>query len=170
MKMLSTKKSFDRKFCPLAISILAGLSTFILLLTGCANLGPGALTDPPPVSAGQIYSNASLTGTYSVNETGSTGSQFHDGSGTLHFDGNGNLTGALTEYYVGSTPCQFSIVGTYSLASSASGTSSLTTSSTDPNCVGSTGTVNIQAAEQGQSFVYAETDGQRLDSGTALKQ
>ncbi len=170
MKMSSIKKCFTGKFCPSPILIVATFGTSLLLLTGCANIGLGALSNPPSVSAGQIYSNASLTGVYSINETGSTGSQSHDGSGTLQFDGNGNFTGTITEYCVGSSACQYSIVGTYSLSSSASGTGSLTTTSTDPSCVGSTGTVNLQAAEQGQSFVFAETDGQRLDSGTGLKQ
>ncbi len=153
--------------------LILALFSPLLFSTGCADNAINSLGNPPVVSAQQTYSNASLSGTYSFSETGVTGAEPHDGSGTLQFDGNGNVTGTITDYYIGSTPCQFSIVGTYSVSSSASGTASLTTTtttSTGQNCVGSTGTVNLQVGQQGQSLVYAETDGQRLTSGTALKQ
>ncbi len=158
-----------KKFKAAAILTIA-LSFASLFSIGCGGNALSSLGNPPVVSAQQSYSDASLNGAYSFNESGSTGTQFHDGSGTLQFDGNGNLTGTLTEYYVGSSPCQFSVTGTYSVSSSASGTASLTTTSANPGCIGSSGTVNIQVAQQGQSLVYAETDGQRLATGNALKQ
>ncbi len=154
-----------KNFRPAAILALAVLCSPLLLSTGCGANGIDSV-----VSAQQSYSNASLTGTYSFNEVGSTNGLWHDGNGTLQFDGNGNVKGTMTNYYVGANPCQFSIAGTYTLSSSASGTASLTTTSTNSNCVGSAGTVNLQAAQQGQSLAFAETDGQRLDTGTALKQ
>jgi len=163
------KSSFliDRK----SAATLALVSLLALqLAAGCGGSAISSMANPPAVSAQQSYSNASLSGVYSLNESGTTGGQLHDGSGTLQFDGNGTLTGSLTYYYVGGSPCQFSITGTYSVTSSASGTANLATTTTNPACTGETGTVSIQVAQQGQSVVFAESDGLRIDSGIALKQ
>lgn len=158
-----------KKFKTVAI-LTTALSSASLFSIGCGGNALNSLGNPPVVSAQQSYSTASLSGAYSFNESGSKGTEFHDGSGTLQFDGKGNVTGTLMEYYVGSSPCQFSLAGTYSVSSSASGTGNLTTTSTDSGCIGTSGTVDIQVAQQGQSLVYAESDGQRLEAGNALKQ
>jgi hypothetical protein len=157
---------FKNTLHPKVIIPAAALFICALLVLGCA----GSLSDPSTVSAQQTYSNASLTGAYSFNETGSNGTVTHDGSGTLQFDGNGHLTGAITDYYIGSSSCQFSITGTYTVAGSATGTASITTTSTDPSCIGASGTESLGLGQQGQSLVFAESEGQRLDTGTALKQ
>lgn len=170
MKTFFAKQSSAQKIRPVAILAIAGLFFPVVFSAGCGGNALSSLGNPPPVSAQQNYSNASLKGAYSINEIGSTNGQLHDGSGSLQFDGNGNLTGTITDYYVGSSACLFSIVGTYSISTTASGTASTTNSSTDPNCAGSTSTVNLQLAQQGQSLVFAETDGLRLDTGSALKQ
>ncbi|MEO6829695.1 MAG: hypothetical protein ABI164_07770 [Acidobacteriaceae bacterium] len=158
-----------KSFAAAAI-LVAAISLSLLFATGCGANALNSLGNPPVVSAQQNYSSASLSGTYSFNEEGFNGVIRHDGSGTLQFDGSGNVAGTITDYYIGSNSCQFTIAGTYSIASSAKGTAALTTTSTDSNCIGSTGTINLQLGQQGQSFVFAESDGLRLDTGTALRQ
>ena len=157
----------DRK----SAATLALVSLLALqLAAGCGGSAISSMANPPAVSAQQSYSNASLSGVYSLSESGVIGSQMHNGTGTLQFDGNGTLTGSLTDYYAGGSPCQFSITGTYSVTSSASGTASVTTTTTNPACSGNTGAVSIEVAQQGQSMVFAENDGLRIDNGIALKQ
>lgn len=149
---------------------LAALCSPLLLATGCAGGGASAFTNPPVVSAQQTYTTATLIGTYSVKESGSNGTQLHDGTGSLHLDGNGNVTGTLTDYYIGGSPCQFALTGTYTVSSSASGTGTFSSTTTNSACTGNAGTFTLQVGQQGQAFVFAENDGQRLSSGTALKQ
>ncbi len=146
---------------------IAALSACLLLVGGCTG---SALGNSSVVSAQQNYSTASLAGAYSVNESGSEKGVLHDGSGTLQLDGNGNLAGTITDYYEGGTPCRFSFAGSYTVSSTAGGTASLTATPTTPDCSGRSGSISLQVGQQGQSFVFAERDGLRIDTGTALKQ
>jgi|GEM_PF-4189748 len=153
------------------LTVLAACS-LLPFTAGCGLAGSGSLGNPPSVLAQSDYSTGSLSGTYSLNEFGVTGAVQHDGTGTLTFDGNGKYTGTVTDYYVGSPACQFTIAGTYTISNDASGTSNSTSTPTDPGagCTGATGTFNLRLAQQGQTVVFAETDGQRLDMGTVVKQ
>lgn len=157
-----------------AVVLLTILAAFSLLpfTAGCGGATSGSLGDPSPVFAQSAYTTSSLSGTYSVNEFGITDTLQHDGTGTLTFDGNGNYTGTVTDYYVSSTACKYTIAGTYTISNDASGTANSTSTPADPEsgCTGSVGTFSLQLAQQGQSMVFAETDGQRLDTGTAVKQ
>ena len=164
---MKSSSLIDRK----SAATLALVSLLALqLAAGCGGSAISSMANPPAVSAQQSYSNASLSGVYSLSETGTNAGQMHEGTGTLQFNGNGTLTGTLTDYYVGGSPCQFSITGTYSVNSSASGTANVTTATTNSACTGDSGAVSIQVAQQGQSMVFAENDGLRIDSGIALKQ
>lgn len=143
----------------------------LLFLGGCGGNALSSLTNPPPVSAQQAYSNSSLAGTYSFVHNGTDGNgQAFNGTGAVQFDGAGNMTGAYTDYYRGGLTCQYSVSGTYSLSTSASGTANLTATTTSNGCSGTTGTIAIQAAQQGQSVLFAQNDGVSLDSGIAVKQ
>ena len=157
-----------------AAAFLTLLSACSLLpfTAGCGGAGSGSLGDPTPVLAQSAYATASLSGTYSVNELGVTGTEQHDGAGTLTFDGNGHYTGTVTDYYIGSSACKFTITGTYTVSSDGSGTANSTSKAVDPStgCTDTTGTFNLGLAQQGQSMVFAEMDGERLDTGTAVKQ
>jgi len=142
--------------------------------TGCSSSGVGnSVFNPPPVQAA-TYSNASVTGTYSVNFTGANTASIFTSIGTFVADGNGNITsGALSEYS-GGTPCTVSFTGTYAIKADASGTANLTTkpAGTTGCPVNATGTLNlaIQAAQQGQALLVTESDTGVIATGTALKQ
>lgn len=156
------------------VALLTALAACSLLplTTGCGLAGSGSLGNPTSVLAQTTYATASLSGTYSVNEFGITGTEQHDGTGTLSFDGNGHYTGTVTDYYIGSAACKFTITGTYTVSNDGSGTANTTSTALDPGagCSGTTGTFNLMLAQQGQTVVFAETDGQRLDTGTVVKQ
>ena len=153
------------------VAVLAACS-LLPFTVGCGGAAGGSLGNPPGVLAQTTYSAGSLSGTYSVEEFGVTSTEQHDGTGTLTFDGNGKYTGTVTDYYVGSPACHFTVAGTYTISSNASGTSSSTSTPTDPGsgCTGTTGTFSLQVAQQGQTLVFAETDGRSLDTGTIVKQ
>ena len=162
----------------------------LLLCLACSSAssstGSNPITNPPPVSAQTTYSNASLSGTYSISTgippgTGG-GTVLIPTVGTLQFDGNGNITGGSIQYLVpGLAPSQtrqYSIAGTYSVSSSASGTATLTFKFTGGNTnqgflpfIPSTPlTFTLQAAQQGASVVLAENDAVASFSIVALKQ
>jgi hypothetical protein len=116
-----------------------------------------------------------LSGTYSFSIFGfiPASSTLLSGQGTAQLDGNGNVTAmSFTDYYTSGSPCQFTGKGTYSVTSSASGTTSVTV--TSANCPGSAPTAPLtfvlQAAQQGASFLLTENDGGELATVTALKQ
>ena len=111
------------------------------VLTGCGSGGNSisSITNPPPVKAQTVYTNASIIGTYAVTASGTVV------IGTIKADGNGNITsGTITDVYgttsSGDTPnCSLSVTGTYSVQSDGSGTATLQISPGQTNpCTGST--------------------------------
>jgi hypothetical protein len=150
----------------LSFALLGGL----LGALGCADIGLGSLANPPSVSAQQIYSNQDLSGTYAYTESGHDASQPFTGSGTLHFDGQGNMTGTIIVNYLQRPACTFSVAGQLSINSSGGGTGTFTSSGTSTACTPTSGSINVQAAGQGQALLLSESDGQQLASGTAIRQ
>ena len=153
---------------------------FPVVLAACSSANSSSsnpITNPPPVNAQTTYSNAALSGTYSISIVAYVPSSNVLGSdlGTAQLDGNGNITAmSFADYYsgTGGNPCQFTGTGTYSVNSNASGTASVTLSST--NCASSVPpgalTFNLEAAQQGSSFLLTENDGKQLAQVTGLKQ
>jgi hypothetical protein len=171
--------------CPVAIFAVAGCSSG-------SNSSSNPITNPPPVSGQTTYSNSALSGTYSISTgiySGAGGCPSGETgviaiTGTMQFDGNGNIMGGTIQYPVCGQPANnprvYSLKGTYSVSSSASGTATLTftqtSGSTDPGLVplipsATPYAFNLQAAQQGASVILAESDGlQYIDSIIALKQ
>ena len=151
----------------------------LVVISGCSGGGSSIIT-VPPVSAQTGYSNASITGTYSlVLEHGSQGT----GTGFFVADGNGNITSGTMSIVPG--PCNASISGTYNLSSTASGTAAITaTQITGPTgCLGNffqavsgAWPFNIQAGASGASLLFgtstlpAGVSGSVFVSGSAVKQ
>ncbi len=150
--------------------------------------GSNPITNPPPVNAQTTYSNAALSGTYSISTGIPPGTGMGNGStiipiaGTLQFDGNGNISGGSIQYPVpglaSNQTRQYSVKGTYSVSSSASGTAMLTFTftggNTDQQYVPFLPTTpfsfTLQAAQQGASVILAETDDIASMSVIGLKQ
>ena len=157
-------------FCAVAIFVVVGCSSG-------SNSSSNPITNPPPVSGQTMYSNAALSGTYSISMSLPPGTATGSGStvipiaGTMQFDGNGNITGGSIQYPVPGLAAdqtrQYSMKGTYSVSSSASGTATLTFTqtggNTDQQYVPFIPTTpfafTLQAAQQGASAILAESDG-----------
>jgi hypothetical protein len=143
----------------------------VLLLSGCGSSGSSSSSSSlPVVSAQTTYSNASVTGTYSVVlEEGYTESLI----GSFKADGNGNITaGTFTDNQGAGSLCSVTASGTYSLGSSASGTATITFNSTG-NCIPTRAlNFNLQAGAQGNSLQLATgvTPSNWMFVGTATKQ
>jgi hypothetical protein len=150
----------------------------LAIIAGCGSGGVSSITNPPPVSAQTTYSNASLSGTYSLSLIGYATSQgnFSDFIGSFKADGNGNISsGTLTQYgtnnYLTGT-CPVTFTGTYSINSDASGTASITASSAGTNGCTVSGPIKFgtEAGQQGVTLHFGESDGNGLLSGVATKQ
>lgn len=131
------------------------------------------------VQAQSGYSSSSLNGTYSVewnniasNQDPGNLSGFYTGIGTIQFNGSGSITGGtLTLSILGSSsPCVYSVSGTYSLQTTALGTASLALTSTTNGCTSTTTwQTTLAAAGSGSVIEMARSDG-RVASGSAFKQ
>lgn len=127
----------------------------------------------PPVQAQTAYTNGSISGTYSIYL--SLGGE-ENIIGSFKADGNGNITGGVAQVYVESNPvCPSTFTGTYAIQSDATGTGTVTvTVGTAPACsdiqAGAPLTFSLQAAQQGATLLYVESDGIAGFSGTASKQ
>jgi hypothetical protein len=152
----------------------------LLPLSSCSS---GSSSSTQTVFAQTAYSNASLTGTYSIEFYSSGGylmfqggtSQF-DGIGTIIANGAGGLTGGTISINSGNDSCQYSVAGTYSIQSTALGTATLNlslTSKTGTCPSAPTLQLSLAAAQQGESILFAAstsaTSGQSF-AGTATKQ
>lgn len=169
----NSRRHFRVKFAA-ALAATIGLA----LLTSCGSSGGTSII--PPVIAQSGYSNASITGTYSLslaspfNPAGGDG--FAEGIGSFVADGAGNITsGTLMEHFAGSEVCSWTFTGTYSLQSNASGTASIIEKPTVVSGTSSCGANQtlpfwISAGQQGASFLLGESDGNSLLSGSAIKQ
>jgi hypothetical protein len=150
----------------------------VALLTSCGSSGGTSLI--PPVIAQSGYSNASLTGTYSlflastINDNNAMG--YSEDIGAFIADGAGNLTsGTLAERFAGTAVCTLTFTVTYSLQSTASGAATLVTKSTLTSGTGTcrpneTLTFSIFAGQSGASLLFNESDGTGLLAGSATKQ
>jgi hypothetical protein len=157
----------------LQLCLLGGATALVLplLTAGCGGNAITSLENPAPVNAQQVYSTSSLVGSYALAHSGiDDNGQPFDGIGVLQLDGSGNVEGSVTDYYIGGVACKFKVTGTYSVTSAGSGTGSFTATPDTSGCADESGTVAIQAAQQGQAFQIAQTDGKALVTGTALKQ
>lgn len=144
----------------------------LMLLAGCGASGFGSTSSGlPPVSAQSNYSNASITGTYSVNISVLNNGYLFTDLGTLSLDGNGHITSGNVTIDNGSLSCTASVTGTYNLQSNASGTATVALTASNPGCAGPASIqLSVEAAQQGETVMFAETDGQQVLSGTAVKQ
>ncbi len=139
---------------PRRVAVLA-LAIQVCLLVGC-NAGGTS-----PVLAQSSYSDASLSGTYalSFNSTGGSDLLAPDGSsptygasGTLQFNGAGNVTGGTITALYGTGSCVVSLTGTYSIQSNGLGTITVTPVVTSGGCsVSSSWRADLAAALQGES-------------------
>jgi hypothetical protein len=160
--------------------LLCGASLF-LALTGCSGSGSGtgSMSIIPPVMAQTGYSNASLSGTYSMSwwnfggQTDSNNPVYYSAIGTLQFNGNGTINGgSITLANPGNSPCVESVTGTYSLDSTALGTATLnlTSTSTAPGCSPTdTWQISLAAGGGGTGIQMMRSIGS-LASGSAIKQ
>lgn len=157
-------------FCPVAIYAVAGCSSG-------SNSNSNPITNPPPVSAQTMYSNASLSGTYVIGITGDipNTSVLGSGIGTAQFDGSGNITAmSLTD----SADCTFAGTGTYSLDSNDDGSASIGLNPTSGQACETLShtigpfslTLLLKASQQGASFLLVENDAAEDLSITGLKQ
>jgi hypothetical protein len=157
------------------LSFLA-LASSLFVLNGCSSGNNPMVMQTVMAQTG--YSNASLTGTYSVVWT-SIGSPattdiqgFYGGVGTLALNGTGGITGGTLNFYPENTTgqCVYSATGTYSLQSTALGTANLSLSSTTKGCpTPATWQVSLAAANAGSVIQMARSDGAAA-SGSAVKQ
>lgn len=160
------------------LKVLVAASAFALI-TSCGSSGNGSTSVIPPVSAASSYSNASVSGTYSILLPNPYGSMI----GSFVADGNGNISSAtLTQTVVAgsaSSACSATFTGTYNIQTSASGSATIkiistpATGKTSSDCSTPSGTYAfaLQAGQQGESILFAESDGVNNDVfGTAVKQ
>lgn len=159
-----------------SISLVAFL--FLFFLSGCSGSGNSFSTITPTVSAQTTYSNASLSGTYSMSwfyfasGTGGLNSFSYSGVGTIKLDGNGNVTTGSITLNNSSTsfPCTYTVTGTYSLQSTALGAATLQLSSGSGSCPSTdTWHLNLAAGNSGESFQMGRSDA-NIGSGSAVKQ
>jgi hypothetical protein len=146
------------------------------LLSSLSACSAGSSNTMQTVLAQSTYSNASLSGTYSMSwwnfyATANGSSTYYSAIGTIQFNGNGSISGGtLTEYTPNSPyPCVFSLAGTYSLQSTALGTGTLNLSSSTKNCPATdTWQIGLAAGGSGSAVELARTD--QIASGSAVKQ
>ncbi len=154
-----------------------------ICLSGCSG-GGGSVISPNPVSAQTGYSNASVSGTYSLMLAhGSQGT----GTGSFSADGNGNITNGTMTVVVGpATSCSVTFTGSYVLNSNASGTANFNATETSGStaCLSSflQGSSNgawsfsMVAGSNGASLIFGTSSlpsgdsGSVFVSGSAIKQ
>ena len=160
------------------IAIVLAITITLATLTSCGSSGSSSTSIIPPVSASSGYSNASVTGTYSVIFR----TNFAGFVGSFKADGNGNITSGTAFMNEWATvTCTPTFTGTYNLQSNASGTASLTwtfpSACPSPNSGGASyfgsPTTNfvIQAGADGASLLLVESDTSYTAlTGEAIKQ
>ena len=158
------------------ICLLFLLTLSVVGLNACSSSNASS---SQTVYAQTTYSNASLSGTYSIEISGypgepvmTSGSIDWAGIGTLEVNGSGSVTGGTLNIYVGGTaaPCVESVTGTYAIQSNAQGTATLALSSSTSGCDSSVSIpLVLAAADGGSSVMMVATDG-NVVRGTAAKQ
>lgn len=166
--------------------LLICITSPILLALSACSAGTAAGTGSginQPVLAQTTYSNASLSGTYSVVWT-NVGSQeagnlnaFYSGVGTLQLSGTGNITGGTLSFYTEANavptsvvPCVYSVTGTYNIQSTTLGIASLSLSSSTSGCTATASwKMALAAADGGAVVQMSRTDG-AVAAGSAVKQ
>jgi hypothetical protein len=141
-------------------------SCVVLTLIACSGASGDAVSNSivPTVQAQSGYSNASLSGTYSVTFS-SNGGQIPGGNpyiysalGTIQLNGAGVVTGGVVTFSFSGSPavtCVENVGGTYSLQSSALGTASLSFTQQTGSCSTSfTIPLSIAAAGQGTTVLF----------------
>jgi hypothetical protein len=155
------------------LTLFLALASSLVPLTSCSS-GTSPMA-PPPVLAQTGYTNASLSGTYSVSLVSPfvpSGLPFFSGIGSIQLDGAGTVTGGTINIYFASAtaPCVYSATGTYSVLSTALGTATLNLTSSTKNCAPSdTWQLALAAADGGAAVQFVRTDGSVV-SGSAVKQ
>jgi hypothetical protein len=152
-------------------------ASLLLSLSAC---GSGSSSSTQTVFAQTAYSNASLTGTYSVTFSSfgsgisSSNVSYYNAIGTIQLNGAGGITGGTLNFYFvsGVSPCIENVSGTYSLQSTALGTASLVLSSSSNGCnATATLPLNVAAAGQGTSILLSgSTQTTEILTGVAIKQ
>ena len=156
-----------------SLVVFLALATSLLPLTACSS-GSSPMT-VPPVLAQTTYSNASLSGTYSVSLVSPfvpSGLPFFSGIGTIQLNGAGVVSGGTTNIYFSAStaPCVYGATGTYSVQNTALGTATLNLTSTTKGCAPTdTWQLALAAADGGAAVQFVRTDGSVV-SGSAIKQ
>jgi hypothetical protein len=152
--------------------LLCVMSPLLLSFCGCSS---GSSTGMQTVQAQTGYSNASLSGTYSMSwwnfyATITNSPSYYSAVGTMQFNGAGSITGGtITEYNPGGPyPCTYSLTGTYSLQSTALGTATINLSTSTKGCSAETWQLALAAGESGTAIEMARTD--QIANGSAVKQ
>lgn len=138
--------------------------------------GGGPTIFPPPTVQAAAFSNASLSGGYSVADSGETlgpGSIKFAEVGVITFDGAGGLKGSAT-MNDGGTICLATVTGSYSINSDGSGSATLTQTpdavSAARGCTTITFQVALALSGGGAQVQFVETSSTEIASGLALKQ
>jgi hypothetical protein len=156
-------------------AVLIAVAASLGAITGCSgSSGSTSIVSPPPVSAQSTYSNAAIDGTYSV----LLSTESEQMTGTLVADGKGNFTqGSFTDNPGAGSLCTTPATGSYGLSTNASGTATITLTSTGTGgCNGlptRTLSFNIEAGQQGNTLIFGEVPGGSTNgmfSGSASKQ
>jgi hypothetical protein len=112
------------------------------------------------------FSLASLKGSYagifSGTIPGTTGTETILGTGVFIADGKGHLKGRET-YTVGTTVCEATLSGTYTVGRDGRGTDAVTFTALTPGCTGGTYTQSLAIAGGGSQVLLANTNGQQIE-------
>jgi hypothetical protein len=151
-----------RNFSRLGTGLVAGLALVALS-------GPGG-----DAGTGQTgYSKASLNGSYAGIFSGTiphkTRSETILGTGVFIADGKGHLTGAET-YTIGTTTCEATLSGTYTVGPDGRGSDSITFTPTTAGCTGGTYTQSLVIAGGGSLVLLANTNGQQIQEQWYIQQ
>lgn len=150
--------------------LLAVLSLSVMSV--CSSGSGSGSSIIPPVQAQAGYSNASVTGTYSI----VFGNQDYSGLGSFVADGSGKITSGTVNINPGTgATCGYQVAGTYSLSSTASGTAAMTITPSAGNNAQVCGPAetlqfSIQAASQGATLLLNQYSTGNEYWGSAFRQ
>ncbi len=156
--------------------LLCASASLLTFLSACSGSG-NSTTSMQTVSAQSSYSTSSLSGTYSMSwyisefTGGTIIAQFYTATGTMQLNGSGSITGGTITENAAAITCPYSVTGTYSLQSTATGTATLSLSSSTTGCPATdTWNLALAAGDGGGVLEMARTNASRPATGSAVKQ
>lgn len=113
-------------------------------------------------AAARPYTVKNLRGSYAgafsgTIFTGGGGTLLIGGTGVFVADGKGNLSGHES-FNLSGTPCNATVVGTYTINPDGSGTLSATFTTTDPGCESGTYTQSLALGDAGRVVVLSNSN------------